>query len=205
MHSTIETVKRYFTETYDELFDLVRTDPKRKAMKYSDVDTYVEEECPTLDSNQISQLLQIGVGTDLIERHMRTLATLGVDKPTKIISAPFKEIESTGTIKSYIRVILFPNHLLDEWFCIEKQLHSSDEPAIYWANGDLEWYYRGLRHRYDGPAFIKADGTEMYFYNGVLHRNYVEYDGKVVYGGPAIRYPDGSVEYWVDGVKLPIC
>jgi hypothetical protein len=47
------------------------------------------------------------------------------------------------------------------------ELHREDGPAIEWANGRKEWYYRGELHRENGPAVEHANGNEEYWLVGV--------------------------------------
>ena len=50
-------------------------------------------------------------------------------------------------------------------------LHSiNDQPSIIRANGLLEWYWYGNRHRVGGPAIIFPDKTQKWFKDGYLHR-----------------------------------
>src|SRR5665647_2973853 len=57
------------------------------------------------------------------------------------------------------------------------------------ANGDKEWWTRGLCHRADGPAVMSADGSRQWFRHGLRHR----------LDGPAVMHPGGALEWWVDG------
>ncbi|MEI8270525.1 MAG: hypothetical protein WCG45_04085 [bacterium] len=41
-------------------------------------------------------------------------------------------------------------------------LHRQDSPAVIYANGDVEYWFDGLRHRLDGPAVI-CNGKQYFF------------------------------------------
>ena len=74
------------------------------------------------------------------------------------------------------------------------ELHSlGDFPAVICANGTKYWYQNGKSHR-DGnkPAVIYADGTKFWCQHGKYHR----------LTGPAIKYLNGDVEYWIEGRRL---
>ena len=46
-------------------------------------------------------------------------------------------------------------------------LHSSEHcyiPAIIYSNGDVEYWYNGLRHRIDGPAVIIGNKQYWFYY-----------------------------------------
>jgi hypothetical protein len=49
-----------------------------------------------------------------------------------------------------------------------------------------------LPHRLDGPANTWMDGTEFWYFQGQLHRGG---------GKPAIIYPDGRREFYINGVR----
>ena len=49
------------------------------------------------------------------------------------------------------------------------QRHCPYGPAVEGADGDKEWYRKGLRHRDDGPAIEYADGTTEHWRNGVQY------------------------------------
>lgn len=68
-------------------------------------------------------------------------------------------------------------------------LHSPrDKPAVEDADGGLEWWARGRRHRLDGPAVVKRTVTEWWD-NGMKHRR----------GLPAVEHGDGRLEWWEHG------
>lgn len=70
------------------------------------------------------------------------------------------------------------------------RLHCTDGPAVLYPNGNYEWRYKGLLHRYDGPA-IFFDGCYEWWINGKKHR----------IGAPAITHPDGYQEWWTNGIQ----
>ena len=58
--------------------------------------------------------------------------------------------------------------------------------------GRVEWRQYGLWHRdHDGPAIIHEDGKQEWYQFGRLHRE----------GGPAIIWPDGRAEVWLNGLR----
>lgn len=76
----------------------------------------------------------------------------------------------------------------------KNQLHNPHGPALS-TQYSKEWLIDGIRHRNDGPAifinkpnYIRAE----WWLNGVLHRD----NNK-----PAIIDSDGTVEYWINGIK----
>jgi hypothetical protein len=61
-------------------------------------------------------------------------------------------------------------------------------------NGVLEWRdAQGELHRVDGPARVFPGGREEWFRHGKLHRDPAD--------GPAVVHANGSVKYYVDGVR----
>ena len=73
--------------------------------------------------------------------------------------------------------------------------HPTGGYDIIQEDGHRGFMYKlgSLPHRTDGPANTWMDGTELWYFNGQLHR-----DG----GLPAIIYPDGRREFYVDGVRI---
>ncbi len=69
-------------------------------------------------------------------------------------------------------------------------LHRVGGPAWIEKNGSNRWADSGRYHRVNGPAISLADDTEIYMVNGVIHRG----DNL-----PAVRFPDGSFAYVIDG------
>lgn len=57
------------------------------------------------------------------------------------------------------------------------RLHRREDegPAVLYANGDVAYYWRGLKHRVRGPAFQSVNGDEFWYYENELHRD--ERDG----------------------------
>lgn len=46
--------------------------------------------------------------------------------------------------------------------------HRDDDlPAIEYANGTLEWYYKGKLSRKNAPAIIRQDGSKEYYIFGI--------------------------------------
>lgn len=59
------------------------------------------------------------------------------------------------------------------------------------AQGNVQWWRNGVRHREDGPAIEYVDGTKEWLQHGVHHRE----------DGPAIEYADGAKEWIVKNVR----
>jgi len=62
------------------------------------------------------------------------------------------------------------------------------------TNGNIFWYSDPgctIIHRENGAAVDRFDGYKEYFQNGKLHR----------LDGPARIWPDGTEQYWIDGVQ----
>ena len=78
------------------------------------------------------------------------------------------------------------------------QLHrNGDLPAEITHDGTQYWYQCGTMYREgDKPVVVKTNGTQEWKYgrdeDAVLHRT----------GGPAVIYPDGTVEYWIAGHQV---
>lgn len=63
-----------------------------------------------------------------------------------------------------------------------------DEPAVFFANGQKEWWTCGEVHRVGKPAVVDGMGKEWWYVEGKLHRD----------EGPAVI--DGKqMEWWIDG------
>jgi hypothetical protein len=73
--------------------------------------------------------------------------------------------------------------------------HREDGPALINDDGTEIWLENGQVHREDGPALTEADGTEIWYYQDRIHRD----DGL-----PAVIRPDGTREYWVNGVQIRV-
>jgi hypothetical protein len=71
----------------------------------------------------------------------------------------------------------------------KRELHNLNGPAIVYADGTKEWFYKGFRHRSNGPAIENANGTKEWFYNGKPHR----------LDGPAIEYASGNTTWYLNG------
>lgn len=67
---------------------------------------------------------------------------------------------------------------------------NGQEPAIQSAFGYKAYYQFGLRHRDRLPA-IEFEKFKCWYQHGKLHR----------IGAPAVEYSDGTVEYWLNGVR----
>lgn len=44
------------------------------------------------------------------------------------------------------------------------ELHRIHGPAIEWASGKKDWFYKGMRHRSDGPAIVFDGGCQYFIY-----------------------------------------
>ena len=65
-----------------------------------------------------------------------------------------------------------------------------DKPAVIYANGQLEWYQHGKRHRDPGPAVI-CDWYQAWYLNGLRHR----------VDAPAVIYNDGDNVWYLFGKR----
>ena len=93
----------------------------------------------------------------------------------------------------------------------DNKLHrDGGEPAVIMANGDLEWYNNGKRHRSDKdpltglilPAIIRANGDLEWWDNGDLHR--IDKDPITGYTLPAviiISNGNGCKNWWRRNVR----
>ena len=77
---------------------------------------------------------------------------------------------------------------------VNDKLHSIDGfPALITQKGTQIWYKHGLVHREnDLPAMIRLDGEKSWYKNDKLHR----------LNDPAVMYPNGNVEYWINGEQI---
>ena len=50
-----------------------------------------------------------------------------------------------------------------EYYCWYGKLSKENGPAVVYANGDVEYWYFGYRHRIDGPAVII--GNKQYWFH----------------------------------------
>jgi len=76
------------------------------------------------------------------------------------------------------------------WVDDDDKTHRLDGPAYEEKNGMKSWSVHGTKHRENGPAHM-VYGHKAWFYNGKLHR----------LDGPAVERPDGSVDFWKDGIQ----
>jgi hypothetical protein len=61
-------------------------------------------------------------------------------------------------------------------------------------NGTTKIYMKnGQKHRLNGPAEIHINGYEAWFLGGIKHR---------AGGEPAIKHPNGDLEFWENGKFL---
>lgn len=75
------------------------------------------------------------------------------------LNSMFGNFESIIRNKSVIKTVV-----------VNKKLHSIDEPAVVFKNGDWVWYKRGLVHREGGPA-VKLGNNYYWAAFGVAHRD----------------------------------
>ena len=78
------------------------------------------------------------------------------------------------------------------WRNKEGDLHREDGPAIEYANGRKEWWFKNDLHRINGPAIEFASGRKEWYLNGRCHRE----------DGPAIECPDGDKFWYIEGDQL---
>ena len=74
-------------------------------------------------------------------------------------------------------------------WCLGRNYHREDGPAIEWEDGDKEWWLHGKRHREDGPAVERASGAKEWWLHGYRHRE----------DGPAVEYRCGSKDWYLNG------
>lgn len=65
------------------------------------------------------------------------------------------------------------------------------EGRYEYTTGFVEYYHNCKLHRDDGPAIEYPTGSKCWYQFGKLHR----------VDGPAIERSDGSIEYWINGVR----
>lgn len=88
----------------------------------------------------------------------------------------------------------------------EGKLHREDGPATIYPNGDYAYYINGKQHRVDGPS-VQYNGWVMWYRNGERLKevtscgttNYWRNEQRHCDNGPAIVYPDGECEWYING------
>jgi hypothetical protein len=88
----------------------------------------------------------------------------------------------------------YGDNFYNQFYLDENRLyHREDGPAIIDSEGNKMWFWRDKQHR-DGdlPAVELKDGTLGWFHHGKQHRE----------TGPAVIYPDGREEWWMNGFRL---
>ena len=88
--------------------------------------------------------------------------------------------------------VIFADGSSQFWYKDGRLHRDGDLPAITRANGSQRWYKDGEKHR-DGdlPAEIYASGTQVWYKDGKRHR-----DGDL----PAAIYADGTQYWYIEGV-----
>lgn len=90
----------------------------------------------------------------------------------------------------------------EEQYIVNGQMHRFDDPAVIRPDGSREWFINGSRCHYNGDAtIITNDGTKLWTLGNPTH----EIEDKLHNEhGPAVIHPDGSVEYWLGGSRVPV-
>lgn len=89
---------------------------------------------------------------------------------------------------------IYGDHFYNQFYLdADGCFHKEDGPAFIDGDGNRLWFRHGLRHRDgDEPAYTAKNGDKGWYKNGKLHRE----------GKPAVEYADGTVEWWLEGLKL---
>lgn len=61
------------------------------------------------------------------------------------------------------------------------RLHRVSQPAVIWADGQKEWWYRGDYHRTDGPAIEHPDGSVCWYLFGKRYDSERDYNRALKY------------------------
>lgn len=74
------------------------------------------------------------------------------------------------------------------------KLHNENNlPAYINRLGSQFWFKNGKLHRDgDDPAVIFTNGQKEWYKNNQIHRRKL----------PAVIYPDGTTEYWENGIRI---
>jgi len=56
----------------------------------------------------------------------------------------------------------------NEWFNVVTLNLGSEKDVFVWADGRVDWHFKGLRHRPDGPGSIWPDGIQAWWLNGLF-------------------------------------
>jgi hypothetical protein len=98
------------------------------------------------------------------------------------------------------------------WYLNDNWHRDHDRPAVILAYGTKWWLQYGKKHRdNDKPAYIRYDGYKEWYQYGKSHRANdkpacIWSDGTkwwLQYGNlPARIWPDGRMEYWVNGERI---
>ena len=87
------------------------------------------------------------------------------DLPAVQWGSGFKQYYKNGIEYCFI----VQNNGTKEYYNHNWMLHKFDSPAIEYANGDVEYWEDGLRHRTDGPAVVIGD-KQYWFENGEFQK-----------------------------------
>jgi hypothetical protein len=81
----------------------------------------------------------------------------------------------------------------NEFWFLGRHLHRENGPAAIYANGDMEWWQHGKKHRLDGPASDwPSSGYKAWWVNGKRHRE----------NGPAIEHSCGERKWYIDDKQI---
>ena len=77
---------------------------------------------------------------------------------------------------------------------IKLESEYKDLDKYEYINGDIIYYKKGTKifHNPYGASVMYKDGTKYYFFENKIHR----------LDGPAVIWPDGEEEYWINDKYL---
>jgi hypothetical protein len=119
----------------------------------------------------------------------------------------------------------------DKRWKLDGKLHNENGPAVEFADGTKCWFIHDKCHRFEIdprtglslPAIEWSDGSKDWYRYGKFHRDELDpetglslpsttYPDGLMYwyrhhirhceDGPAIVYPDGRTQYWINGKHL---
>jgi hypothetical protein len=109
--------------------------------------------------------------------------------PDDFVSLP--QNDTRYNLRQEVSIEYYNNEMLQYFMNSRMQFHREENFAISWANGTLEWWQYGKRHRLNEPAIIKTNGDKEWWHDGERHR----------LSDPAIELNDGTKEWWLRGKR----
>ena len=88
------------------------------------------------------------------------------------------------------------------WFVNGKHHRDGGLPSIEYDNGNNEWWVDDNLHRDGGLPAIEYDGYKAWYVSGQRHREFTVGCADGIDSFPAVKYPNGEKEWWLNDHKL---